>query len=407
MRLLFLSPIGQIGGAERVLLTAVAGVRRADPEVSVRVIALTDGPLVDAVRATGAEAHVVRMPGSLSAIGDSQLRLAGRWPGRVALLGRAARTVPAGCGLVARLRTAIRRFEPDVVHSNGIKTHLLTRVVVPRRIPVAWHLHDFVGQRPVSARLLRRARGRVRVAIAVSRAVAADAERALPGVSVRVLANVVDLSRFAPGPAADLDRLAGLPPAPPGTVRVGLVATYARWKGHLTLLDAARRLGEMDPELQVQWYIVGGPIYHTAAQHSEAELRAAAAERGLTGRVGFIPFQANSAGVYRGLDVVVHASTLPEPFGLTVAEAMACGRAVIVSAGGGASELFTDGVDAVGVAPGDSAALAAAVGRLARDPAERARLGEMARQAAVSRFNDDGYGQALLQLLGRVHSGAF
>ncbi|HJZ93392.1 MAG TPA: glycosyltransferase [Gemmataceae bacterium] len=406
MRLLFLSPIGEVGGAERVLLAAVAGVRRADPAVAVRVIALTDGPLLDAVRTTGADAQVVRMPESLSAMGDSQLRSAGRWPGRVALLGRAARTVPAGCGLLARLRTAVRRFAPDVVHSNGIKTHLLARVAVPRRVPVVWHVHDFFGLRPVAARLLRRAQGSVRAGIAVSRAVAGDAARVLPGVPVRVIPNVVDLSRFGPGSVADIDRLAGLPPAPPGAVRVGQVATFARWKGHLTLLDAARRLAEIDPDQPVRWYIVGGPIYHTAAQYTLAELRAAAVERGIAHLIGFVPFQTDPADVYRGLDVVVHASTLPEPFGLTVAEAMACGRALVVSAAGGAAELFTDGVEAFGVPPGDAAALAAAVRRLARDPSERARLGAAARLAAEVRFDDEKYGPTLLQFFDRLRTGA-
>ena len=47
---------GHIGGAERVLLTAVAGVRRADPTARIRVVSLADGPLVDAVRAADAEA---------------------------------------------------------------------------------------------------------------------------------------------------------------------------------------------------------------------------------------------------------------------------------------------------------------------------------------------------------------
>jgi len=344
------------------------------------------------------------MPGVLSRLGDSQLRSTGKWSGRVALLGRAARTVPASCGLVARLRAAIHRIAPDIIHSNGIKTHLLTRVAVPRHIPVVWHLHDFVGLRPVAARLLRRARRRVRAGIAVSQAIAADIAHVLPDVPVRVIPNAVDVSQFGPGLAADLDRLAGLPPAPTGTVRIGLVATYARWKGHLTVLDAARRLAEIDPELSVRWYIIGGPIYHTTAQHSMAELRAAAAERGIARHVGFIPFQTDPADVYRALDVVVHASTLPEPFGLTVAEAMACGRAVIVSAAGGVAELITDGIDAVGVMPGDSAALAAEVGRLARDPVERDRLGAAARAVACTRFADRCYGANLLQLFARLRA---
>src|SRR5262249_61226049 len=98
------------------------------------------------------------------------------------LFGRALRTVPKMAAYVARLRAAIRRFDPDLVHSNGIKTHLLTRVAVARHVPVVWHLHDFYGLRAVAARLLRCGCGQVRMGIAVSRAVAADAARVLPGV---------------------------------------------------------------------------------------------------------------------------------------------------------------------------------------------------------------------------------
>jgi len=80
-------------------------------------------------------------------------------------------------------------------------------------------------------------------------------------------------------------------------------------------------------------------------------------------RVGFVPFQDNPADVYRALDIVVHASTKPEPFGRTIVEAMACGKPVIAAQTGGAAELFTHDHDAVGVPPGDPAALAALSGR--------------------------------------------
>jgi glycosyltransferase involved in cell wall biosynthesis len=245
VRLLFLSPIGGVGGAERVLLTAVAGVRRTDPSAVVGVLTLTDGPLVAAVRDLGAEADVVPMPTALSRLGDSarETRLS---PAKLVAL------APAGIRFVTRLRAAVRRFAPDLVHSNGIKTHLLTRVAVPRGVPVVWHLHDFYGLRPVAARLLRRAAGRARAGIAISRAVAADTATVLPGLPVHVLPNAVDLTRYSPGPGDDLDVLAGFPPAVPGTIRVGLVATYARWKGHLTFLDAAARLAASDPDLPVR-----------------------------------------------------------------------------------------------------------------------------------------------------------
>ncbi|MDY3558326.1 glycosyltransferase family 4 protein [Gemmata sp. JC673] len=403
MRVLFLSPVGTLGGAERVLITAVAGIRRADPSATVGVLASGDGPLLAQAHALGAEVVAVPVPGALAQLGDSQLRSGGKWAGRVALLGRAALAAPAGAGYVAALRAAVTKFRPDVVHSNGIKTHLLSRFAVPRRVPVVWHLHDFYGLRPLAARLLRYASGRVRAGVAISEAVAADTAKVLPGVPLRTVLNAVDLARFEPtGRSADLDALAGVAPAPAGTVRVGLVAAYARWKGHLAFLDAAQRLAREAPHLPVRWYIVGGPIYATAAQFSEPELRAAAAERGLADRVAFVPFQPDPSGVYRALDVMVHASTLPEPFGLTIAEAMACGRAVVVSAAGGAAELFTDGEDALGAAPGDVPAIAGAVKRLAESADLRSRLGGNARRTAEAKFDSLRYGPQFLQIYREV-----
>lgn len=403
MRLLFLNPVGEIGGAERVLLTAIAGVRRAMPDAVVRLIAMTDGPLVAAAPAAGAEVQILPLPPALRQLGDSQTRETG-WRGKAALALRSLSAMPAAGGFVRTLRAAVARFHPDVVHSNGIKTHLLARFAVPRGVPVVWHVHDFYGLRPVAAWLLRRLRSRVRAAVAISNAVALDAKKVLPGVKVAVVPNAIDVSHFAPGPGdgPDLDRRAGLPPAPPGVVRVGLVATYARWKGHLAFLDAARLVTADAPQLPVRWYIVGGAIYHTAAQFTEAELRTAVAERGLADRVGFVPFAADPTPVYRALDVVVHASTLPEPFGLTVAEAMACGRPVVVSRAGGAAELFEDDHDALGASPGDSRGIANATLRLASDPALRDRLAAGARRTAEARFDATRYGPQLASIYHEV-----
>ena len=89
----------------------------------------------------------------------------------------------------------------------------------------------------------------------------------------------------------------------------------------------------------------------------------------------------------RALDVVVHATVVPEPFGLVVAEGMACGRAVITSAAGGAGEIVRDGVDAVVHEPGNTAGLAAAIRRLAEHAELRSRLGAAGRQSAERRFD--------------------
>jgi glycosyltransferase involved in cell wall biosynthesis len=397
--------MGSLGGAERVLLSVMAAVLRADPTAELHLLTCTDGPLVERARQAGVCAKVLAMPPALAGVGDSRLEglafSARLWQS----LRDGVRTGPAAWQYARRLGHEVRTLAPDLVHSNGIKTHLLARLGRLGGVPVVWHVHDFYGSRPASAGLLRWAGRAAAAAVAVSAAVAADVGRLLPRLPVRVIANALDVTAFAPaaGDGDWLDRLADLPPAGAGLVRVGLVATYARWKGHDVFLEAAARLRAARPDLPLRFYVIGGPIYQSrGSQFSDDELRTLAARYGLDGAVGFVGFRDDPVPVHRALDVVVHASTRPEPFGLTIAEGMACGRAVIAARAGGAAELFRHGHDAWGVAPGDAAALADAVGRLAADPDERRRLGENARRTAVERFNAERLAAEVMGLYGEL-----
>ena len=294
------------------------------------------------------------------------------------------------------LAALLADVDPDVVHTNGFKMHVLGSRAADPATAVVWHLHEFISNRPLSRTLLRHHAARAAAVVANSRSVAEDARRALGGqVPMRHIYNAVDLAACSPsGPAADLDALAGLSSPPPGTVRVGLVATFARWKGHETFLRALA-----ETSAPVRAYIIGGPMYDTAgSQYSLDELRSMASQLGVANRVGFTAFVDRPAAAMRALDVVVHASTDPEPFGLVIAEGLACGRAVIVSAGGGAAELVEDGKDALTVRPGDVGALARAIDRLASDAPLRARLGAAGRATAVARFDPDAYARAFLDV---------
>ena len=142
-------------------------------------------------------------------------------------------------------------------------------------------------------------------------------------------------------------------------MRVGLVATLGRFKGHEVFL---RAIAQLPRTLPLRAYVVSGSVYRTRGSEVSLEsLQALAAELGIADRVGFTGFLAEPANAMRALDVVVHASTTPEPFGLVIAEGMACGRAVIVSAAGGAGEIVRPNVDALTHAPGDIDGLAAAI----------------------------------------------
>jgi glycosyltransferase involved in cell wall biosynthesis len=102
--------------------------------------------------------------------------------------------------------------------------------------------------------------------------------------------------------------------------------------------------------------------------------------------MAFVPFQKNTAQALRALDVVVHASTKPEPFGRTIAEAIACERAVIVAEAGGAKEVV-DASTACLIEPGSPEALARAIVDLAKNPDKRATLARNGRAHAVAHLS--------------------
>ena len=396
MRLTFLSTSGHLGGAEASLRDVVASLRQARPAWTMVVVAPQDGRLVSAVRRHGADTVVLPFPSALGRFGEHGFSSGGGL--MAARLGRAALATPR---YIRRLRATVRATQADVVHANGVKAHLLAAAAKPSGAALVWHMHDYLQTRPLSARLLSRLVSRCDAILANSESVARDVRTVFGDrVPVVTMHNGIDLDRFTPeGQTIDLDDLAWLPPAPAGVIRVGLVAVMARWKGHDLFLEALARLPQ---DTVVRGYVIGGPIYDTSAsQRSLDELRARAQALGVDTRVGFTGFVDAPEQAMRALDVVVHASTEPEPFGLVIAEAMACGRAVVVSRAGGAAEIVEDGVDGLSFSPGDAGQLAASITRLAADPDERRRLGDAAARSAL-RFDRRRLADTLVPLYMRL-----
>jgi glycosyltransferase involved in cell wall biosynthesis len=284
--------------------------------------------------------------------------------------------------------------------------HVLGALAKPAGVPIIWHIHDYVSGRPLMQRLIKRLHNRCSLILANSNSVKRDLESVCgSSAPVQTLYNVVDTAVFSPdGSTLDLDSLARISPADPGTLRVGMLCTFARWKGQETFL---RALSLIPDELPLRAYIVGDALYETdGSQYSMAELKAEAKRLGVAERVGFTGFVAEPAAAIRSLDIVVHASTQPEPFGLVIIEAMACGRAVIVSEAGGAAELIDSenriGINALGHTPGDAEQLAVRIKQLAADPKLRARLGAAGRDTAVRRFSRARLATELIPVYRRV-----
>lgn len=378
MRIAYLNPSGQLGGAETSLRELLASIRAVAADWELYLVLGEDGPLGAKAEALGVKVIVAPFPAALARLGDTGNR---PWS-----MGAVLKAVWGTVLYTRRLARMLQSLQPDIIHTNGFKMHLLGAWARPRRTPLVWHIHDYVRSRRLMSRLLRLFGSSCTAAVVNSRSVATDLRALMPGLKIVPIYNAVDLEHFSPaGTKLDLDAMAGLPPAVGGTVRVGLVATFARWKGHKTFLGALARLSADAP---VRGYIIGGPIYQTdGSQWSLLELQLEADRLGLAGQVGFTGLLDDAAAAMRSLDVVVHASTQPEPFGMVIIEAMACAKAVIVSNAGGATELFEDGCTALAHAPGDQAALARQIERLVADASLRARLGEAGRAAAARSFH--------------------
>ncbi|MFN2432597.1 MAG: glycosyltransferase family 4 protein [Gemmatimonadota bacterium] len=194
----------------------------------------------------------------------------------------------------------------------------------------------------------------------------------VPGARpVTVVHNGVDATRFAPDAAGGRRWRAahGLRPDEPLVGCVGQL-DLGRKAQHVLLAAAARALRR--------------PRVVFVGEGADAgELRRLAAELGVEAR--FTGFEDDPRGAYNGCDVVALPSR-QESFGLAVAEAMACGRAVVAARAASIPELLRGGVEGWLVPPDDPAALAAALDESLAAPGLRARRGAAARARVQAAF---------------------
>ena len=166
---------------------------------------------------------------------------------------------------------------------------------------------------------------------------------------------------------------------------VAILGRISSWKGQDVLIRALAALGAGGERGGEPIALVAGDPW----QGEEArlhDLRALAAELGVTDRVRFAGFRSDVENVYGAADVVAVPSTQPDPLPNAALEAAAAGCCVVAADHGGLPEILEDGVTGRLVMPGDPTALAAALDELRADPAARARLGAAAAVTTRARF---------------------
>lgn len=266
------------------------------------------------------------------------------------------------------LRRQVLAHRPDVVHLHTSRALSLAPYLPWRVVRVLTRRMDYAPRG--SGPYVRWLYGGMDAVIAISRAArAALVARGIDGTRVAIVPSGVETQSFR-----DLDRAAArraLALDADARVLVIVASLHGR-KGHAVLLEALARLAREGTR----------PLCLAAGTGPQGqELQDLATRLGLGAQVRWLGQLDDIRPVLAAADVVVMPS-LAEGLGVAAIEAMAAGRPVVASAVGGLPELIDDGEQGLLVAPGDPAALAAALRRCLADDATCARLGAAGRLRA-------------------------
>jgi UDP-glucose:(heptosyl)LPS alpha-1,3-glucosyltransferase len=208
--------------------------------------------------------------------------------------------------------------------------------------------------------------------IAVSRKTAGDLSRFYGrSGNIQIAYHGLDLERFQPARRTSLRSQAREQLSlGPDDFAVLLIGNDWKSKGLPCVIDAVAHLA--DPRFTI--LVVG--------RDNPAPFQNAIQERGLSGRVHFLPPRSDVEFYYAAADVYA-SPTLEDSFGLPPAEAMACGLPVITSRAAGVSEIVRSGEDGFVVEqPTDFMELAKILQKLAANSELRDRISENAIRTA-------------------------
>ncbi len=348
-RVLFIHGIGEIGGAERELLTIASSLARRDYKPV--VMCPSAGPFQHELATRGIETREGQFPAWRKVKGFFHR-------------GEAVRS----------LQTVIAAERPSLIHVNDIWWVPQTlRACRGLSINIVAHVRQKIEPPKVQQYEL----DRVDLVIAVSHHI----QRALEGGGVpkdrlRTIYSGLDIDRIPRHlDGAEVRRQLGLPAA---AFVLGTVANLFPRKGYEVMLNAMPMVMAEVPE--AHYLIIG-----TGDKAYERELRSLAERLNVRKQVHFLGFQQDIYPFLAALDVYVHPA-LMEGFGIAVLEAMAICKPVVATATGGVPEIVRNGETGVLVPPSNPVPLSEAVVNLLRDTPRRMAMGKAGRSRVEAHF---------------------
>jgi glycosyltransferase involved in cell wall biosynthesis len=371
-----------MSGAEHSLIAALGAL---SPD-AVGGVATPPGELAGAVEDLGVRTLAIR--GTAGSLALHPLRTA--WASAEILL--------AAHGVCR----AARAVDATVVHANTVRAGLVSAAARLQGAPPAVvHVRDVLPPGRVATLVRRVIVERAAAVVATSRYVADRFAEGLPAPArLEVIDNPVDTARFREGAKGGPGVRAALGLAPEQPV-LGIVGQVTHWKGHDTLVRALPAIRRRHPGAHL--LIVGEVKFAARATRFDNRaflmgLQELIAGSGLAGAVTFLGERRDVPAILGALDVLC-APSIEEPFGRSVAEAMACGTPVVATSVGGPPELIEHGRTGLLAPPGDAGAWAEAIIAVLDAPHEAARMAGAAGRVAAERFAPERHARLLEEML--------
>lgn len=250
----------------------------------------------------------------------------------------------------------LRAEDIEAVHLNNSCGGDVDLVIAAKllRIPVIAHQRGFP---PGFGRFERMLARRMDCIIAVSDVVKQHlVEVGIPEGMVVRIHDGIELSRLQQSrPPAELRQELGLAS---GDLVVGMLGNVKHWKGQRVLVEAMPLILDRFPA--TRFVFVGTVADDLYMKDLDARIEAL----GISDRAVFTGYRPDAIDLIAAMDVVVHASIEPEPFGLVVLEAMGKGVPVVATDLGGPKETVIDGAIGLLFKSGNPSSLAHAILRL-------------------------------------------
>lgn len=171
----------------------------------------------------------------------------------------------------------------------------------------------------------------------------------------------------------------------------GIVGRIIRWKGHVELLKAAKIVLDALPEAKL---VIIGSTSDGNIRYKK-QLTKMVDDSGFSNRIIFTGYIPDVSTFYKIIDVCVHCSIEPEPFGLVITEAMSYGVPVIASNLGAPKEIITDGENGYIVKPTETEELADTIIKLLVDDSLRERIGGSGEKHVELNYQLEAYGRSI------------